>query len=248
MIWEDCEGQQQIASIQGTLYRLVESQEQIATLGYVDTLEEQALLEDMLEQLKPPYPNDSSEYHYLLKTPFRYPPLKWGSRFGSTREPGIFYAAKSPDATLAESAYYRFIFWSSIDAPPIKDNIRTEHSLFSVRYKSRKGVQLQVEPFADFKDKLTSTSSYAECQQLGHDMRKAGVEAFEYESARDFRNGTCVALFTPNAFAEKQPQDLSRWLCETSAKEVAFKQLSSRKVNIYPIDMFLVDGVLPKPA
>ena len=82
MIWESCKGAQQIRHVVGTVYRLVESQEQIATLGYVDTLEEQTLLEEMLETTKPPYPFTTEDFHYLLKTPFRYPPLKWGSRFG----------------------------------------------------------------------------------------------------------------------------------------------------------------------
>ena len=49
MLWEACDGAQQIKPLTGTLHRLVESQEQIATLAYVDTLEEQVLLEEMLE-------------------------------------------------------------------------------------------------------------------------------------------------------------------------------------------------------
>lgn len=248
MIWEVCAGKQQIIPIHGELFRLVESQEQIATLGYVDTLEEQAMLEEMLEQLKPPYPEDAKEYHYLLKTPFRYPPLKWGSRFGRTSEPGIFYAGKSSDVTLAESAYYRFIFWSSMDANPVKENIRTEHSLFSVHYKTSQGVRLHTEPFTQFKEQLIHASSYYACQQVGTQMRGAGVEVFEYQSARDPENGICVGLFLPDAFVEKKPQGNSRWLCETSAREVAFKQLSSSRVSVYPIEMFLVDGYLPLPA
>lgn len=248
MIWGACDGKQCIGPVQGELFRLVESQEQIATLGYVETLEEQALLEDMLEQLKPPFPDNTTDYHYLLKTPFRYPPLKWGSRFGSTSEPGIFYAGKTREVTLAESAYYRFIFWSSMDAVPCKENIRTEHSLFSVHYMSRHGVQLQAEPFAQFKEKLTHRGSYVDCQKLGGQMRAAGVEVFEYQSARDRDNGVCVGLFEPVAFVEKKPQGLTRWLCETSAKEVAFKQLSSRQVWVYPIEIFLDDGILPMPA
>lgn len=57
---------------------MVESQEQVATLQLVDTLEEQALLEELLESSKPPVPADAEPLHYLLKTPFRYPPLRWG--------------------------------------------------------------------------------------------------------------------------------------------------------------------------
>ena len=35
------------------------------------------------------------------------------------------------DVTLAESAYYRFVFWNSMAGTPIKNQIRSEHSLFS---------------------------------------------------------------------------------------------------------------------
>ena len=111
MIWERCNGAAHIRPINGRAYRLVESQEQVATLGYVDSLDEQAVLEDLLEATKPANLPDAEPYHYLLKTPFRYPPLKWGSRYGRQHEAGIFYAGKSVATTLAESAYYRFVFW-----------------------------------------------------------------------------------------------------------------------------------------
>ena len=109
-IWHKCDGESHITPIKGVCYRLVESQEQIATLGYVDTLEEQVLLEEMLDAVKPAYPMAGDDYHYLLKTPFRYPPLEWGSRLGSKHEASLFYAGLSVTSTLAESAYYRFVF------------------------------------------------------------------------------------------------------------------------------------------
>ena len=109
-------------------------------------------------------------------------------------------------------------------------------------------MQLHAEPFNNYKDQLTNIRSYSSCQYLGTAMRDAGVDAFEYQSARDPENGICVGLFAPNALAEKKPQGVSRWLCETSATEVAFKQLSSSEVSTYPIEMFLLDGVLPLPA
>lgn len=77
-IWRQCKGERHIRPLQGRLVRLVESQEQVATLQLVDTLEEQALLEELLESSKPPVPADAEPLHYLLKTPFRYPPLRWG--------------------------------------------------------------------------------------------------------------------------------------------------------------------------
>ena len=247
-IWEDCRGTEHIGPLRGTLYRLVESQEQIATLGYVDTLEEQALLEEMLEQAKPPYRDGTEELHYLLKSPFRYPPLRWGSRFGQVHEPAIFYGGCSIPTTLAESAYYRFLFWFSIDAPPIRKRIHSAHTLFSVGYRSEKGVRLHRPPFNRCRPELTHPVRYQACQLLGTDMRAAGVEAFEYTSARDVEGGRCVGLFHPAALATNKPRGTSQWLCELSAEEVSFRQLSTNRITSIAIDQFLVDGELPLPA
>ncbi|TVQ68527.1 MAG: RES domain-containing protein [Chromatiaceae bacterium] len=247
-LWEVCKGSQQVGPVRGTLYRLVESQEQVATLGYVDTLEEQALLESMLEAVKPPGLDHAREYHYLLRTPFRYPPLPWGSRFGRVHERGIFYGGSDPNATLAEAAYYRFIFWHSMDSAPVKERIRTEHTLFSVGYRTKQGIRLQAPPFDEYIDKLMHLHDYRHTQRLGTAMRDAGVEAFEYRSARDPGKGTCIGLFTPWAFARTQPDEMSPWLCELNADEVLFKSLGEGAVTRFGIETFTADGQLPMPA
>ena len=213
MLWDVCDGSTHIRPIAGTLYRLVESQEQVATLGYVDTLEEQALLEAMLEDGKPPCPDDASHLHYLLKTPFRYPPL-----------------------------------WYSMDGEPVSDRIRTEHTLFSARYRAERGVQLQAPPFDRFEVKLRHPADYGECQATGTAMRDADVEAFEYRSARDPDAGLCVALFTARAFASKRPLRANQWLCELGPAEVSFKKLGTHTVTTHPLATFLHEGELPMPA
>lgn len=248
MIWAACKGDQHIQKISGKLYRLVESQEQIATLGYVDTLEEQALLEEMLETTKPIYSEASHAYHYLLKTPFRYPPLKWGSRFGRIHEPSIFYGGCNIGATLAESAYYRFVFWYSMDGHPVKNKIRSEHTMFSAVYQTERGIQLHSAPFVKYKKKLVDPVNYNNCQLLGTAMRGAGVQAFEYTSARDVAKGICVGLFSFAAFSKKKPQETVQWLCELNATEVSFKQLESKQITSFGIENFLVDNQLPLPA
>ncbi|WP_328515313.1 RES family NAD+ phosphorylase [Marinobacterium marinum] len=220
----------------------------MATLGYVDTLEEQALLEDMLEDVKPVQPEAPDELHYLLKTPFRYPPLQWGSRFGSPHEPSLFYGGLDIGVTLAESAYYRFVFWYSIQGVPVKKRILTEHTLFSVDYVTSLGVQLQSEPFRQHRDRLIHPRQYADTQAAGIAMRQSGVEAFEYESARIHDCGDCVALFTPAAFVQTAPTDTHQWFCEVSATEVSFRRLRSKEVSVYALQDFLVDDTLPLPA
>lgn len=248
MIWDAAGAEENITPIKGSMFRLVESQEQVATMGYVDTLEEQAILEEMLEKAKPPYAGSVDEYHYLLTTPFRYPPLKWGSRFGRVDEPSLFYAGCTPEVTLAESAYYRFVFLYSIKNLNTNDKIRSEHTLFCVRYQATHGARLNSKAFAPWYKQLIDPISYSATQKIGHDMRNAGVKAFEYASSRDLRHGQCVALFDLTGFKDKTIRSSTQWLCETTLDEVRFKQFADNAVTRFSLNTFLVNGKLPYPA
>jgi hypothetical protein len=80
-------------------------------------------------------------------------------------------------------------------------------------------------------------------------MREARVEAFEYRSARCPLAGLNVALYAPQALAEKRPRNLLPWLCETTADYVAFKSAQTPDTpRIFRWADFLVDGRLPLPA
>lgn len=247
-LWQACDGQKYIGHLSGILYRLVESQEQIATRQLVDTLEEQALLEDMLETVKPPYPQNSDKLHYLLKTPFRYPPLKWGSRFGRTFEPSIFYGGCSVAVTLAESAYYRFLFWHSMAGKPPKNTLRSEHTLFSVGYHSENGVRLQAAPFDVSLDLIAHATDYSHAQRLGTSMRDAGVELFEYPSARSSDHEACVGLFTVDCLSQNSLLDREQWFCDVSAGDVIFKAVERSNIMYFELPQFLQQGVFPMPA
>jgi hypothetical protein len=234
-------------ALQGDVFRLVESQEQVATNALVRTLAEQALLEDLIETSKPQLPGPAIRLHYLLATPFRYPPLPWGSRFGRCFEPSLFYAARTRDTVLAESAYYRFVFWSGMATPPPAP-VDTRHTLFSVAIGTRRGLQLQDPPFEAYAAALLDRRHYGATQALGSAMRDAGIEAFEYRSARDPRQGLNVALFTPDALAAAKPDILDEWLCQTTAERVSYYSRPGGGICEFPLDTFLVDGELPLPA
>lgn len=213
-------------------------------MGYVDSLEEQAILEELIEGSKP---NDRGEdYHYLLKTPFRYPPLKYGSRFGHRHEPSLFYGGDSIEAALVESAYYRLVYLTSSKRKITR--IPTEHTLLSVDYATASGVKLQDGPFQDYEAQLTDKQSCTVSRNLGSDMRAAGVEAFQYLSARSAEKDVCVALFSPDPFVTKKPTSLSQWLCETTTSFVSFRDVSSPQVHTYPYDMFCVNDIFPMPG
>ena len=77
-IWTQCAGASRIRALKLTAWRAVEAQHQVSTRKLVDSLEEQQLLESLIDAVKPPAPH-GARFHYLLSTPFRYPPLRHGS-------------------------------------------------------------------------------------------------------------------------------------------------------------------------
>lgn len=245
--WSACLAEAGMRSLSGVLLRLVESQEQVATNQLVSSLDRQMVLEDMLEATKPRLRPKTGELHYLLATPFRYPPLKHGSRFSTRNAPSLFYGALETDTVLAEAAYYRFLFWYGMVTPPL-GKLDTQHTLFGAEYHTDKGLQLQAPPFSTYRDVLRSPSDYGPTQALGAEMRTAGVEAFEFISARDLQGGINVALFTPAALGASAPVFQEPWLCEVTAERVRFHAAHSRKLYTFPIDVFLVEGKLPQAA
>jgi hypothetical protein len=246
-IWAACSARAAPVPLTGDIFRLVESQEQVATNSLVRTLAEQALLEDLIEASKPNVPSSAHGLHYLLSTPFRYPPLPWGSRFGRRFEPSLFYASRTRDTVLAESAYYRFVFWSGMQTPP-GASLDTRHTMFTVAIDASHGLQLHSPPFDAFAADLTHRRDYSATQALGSALREAGIEAIEYRSARDPQAGINVALFTPAALGSRQPAILDEWLCTTSADTVTYYSRTGGGILDLARTSFLVDGILPLPA
>ncbi|RMF15589.1 MAG: RES domain-containing protein [Gammaproteobacteria bacterium] len=200
----------------------------------------------MLEQSKPPVRPGTERLHYLLATPFRYPPLRHGSRFGTRWEPSLFYGGTSVPVTLCEGAYYRFYFWHDNTAGPASPVLQTQHTLFAFRYRTQRGVRLQREPFTTFQALIRDPVSYQSSQRLGAAMRADDVEAFEYPSARDRSGGVNVALFSPAALATDRPMNPQPCLCQTRAEQVEFSV--GREVHTFRLGDFLIDGRLPFPA
>jgi hypothetical protein len=245
--WEACLADAKPVRLAGVLFRLVESQEQVATNQLVSSLERQAVLEELLEAIKPRLRKGTEHLHYLLATPFRYPPLKHGSRFGRRSEPSLFYGSLQVETVLAEAAYYRFVFWYGMARPPA-GKLDTQHTLFGAEYLTDTGLRLQAPPFAQYRDALSSPSDYSASQALGASMRAAGIEAFEFTSARDPEGSINLALFTPRAFARKDPVSQEPWLGELTGDRVRFHAARGRDIHDFPLGMFQVDGKLPQPA
>jgi hypothetical protein len=225
----------------------VEAQHQVSTRKLVDSAEEQALLEEMIDRAKPPVVA-GGKLHYLLFTPFRYPPLAHGSRFGGRHERGIWYGSLDRRTAFAEVAYYRFVFLEGTRAS--LGTITTPLTAFTARIRTTHGVDLAAAPFDAHRRAISSPTSYASSQALGAVMRQSGVEAFRYVSARDNEGGINVAAFVPGVFGHARPKSLETWHCAASRDrvEVAQADYFKRERFAFPRAQFLVNGVLPAPA
>ena len=96
------------AALRHALWRAVEAQHVVSTMALVDSIEEQHVLERLLEDTKPPIPAAAAHLHWLLFTPFRYPPPPGGSRFRGPNDPGVFYGADEIRTACAELGYWRW--------------------------------------------------------------------------------------------------------------------------------------------
>lgn len=247
-IWQPCKDQLVQCVLSGELLRIVESQEQVATNALVDTLHEQEILEHLIEQTKPKQPDVAQSLHYLLSTPFRYPPLPYGSRFGSRLEPGLLYGSLSISTLLYEAAYYRFVFWYGMSIAPPSGKLLTQHLIFTARYHSTHGVALQQPPCNQFTRQLTDPANYATTQLFGNALRQNGIEIFEYISARDPARGINVGLFSSHALADNQPTEKRACLCETRENGVSFYGNEPLFYQQFPLSHFQINGKLPQPA
>ena len=246
-IWTRCAGASEIRTLRLSPWRVVEAQHQVSTRKLVDSLDEQILLEELIDRAKPPDVTRGA-LHYLLATPFRYPPLPHGSRFGARRERGIWYGSETLRTVFAEVAYYRLVLFEGTTAD--LGVVTTQLTAFTARAHSARGIDLVSTPFDAHRRVVASPSSYAQPQALGAAMRDAGVELFRYPSARDAERGVNIGAFSPAVFGSSKPRGFQTWTCTASRRRVELtkRDYFKRESYTFPREHFLVRGSLPSPA
>lgn len=200
-IWQLCKGSSHVQALKIQGWRIVEDQIRSSSRSLVDTREEHEILEKLLEKSKP-YGDEAAfkGLHYLLFTPFRYPPLEWGSRFGSRFERNLFYASFELDTAIAEKAFHRFNLLRASEGNVGERSIL--YTAFKVNFNIKYGIDLSKPPFLEYREQISSPISYLESQSLGKAMRDDGVEACISHSARDKENGKNINVFSPKALGE----------------------------------------------
>jgi hypothetical protein len=190
------------------LWRAVEAQHRVSTMVLVDTLDEQALLERLLEDSKPAIPASQRSLHWLMFTPFRYPPLPYGSRFRGPTDPGVFYGADLQRTACAELGYWRWRLL--IDSPSLQSIGPMQQTLFKAPV-SALAIDLRHPPLSGHRNLWTDPVDYSACQELARNARSQAIGLIRYESVRDPETGPCAAVLSHLAFTSKAPTAHQTW-------------------------------------
>ncbi|MBD2859548.1 RES family NAD+ phosphorylase [Spongiibacter sp. KMU-158] len=234
-----------VMPFRGLAYRVVESQEEVATMSLVDTLEEQSALEELIEDSKPIIEHGMGR-HYLIHTPFRYPPLRHGSRFGSRFEPSIFYAGLTLRSALFESAFYGF-YLDSRSLTPYPGSVMIEKTSFAVNVDAKQHADLAGVDDDALQNKLRDKSFYGFTQQLGRTLRTSGVESFSYPSAR-CSDGVNIGVFHIDTI-KGNPSKLTQWHVKQSPDQAVYFSPSKNSPRYtFNRNDFAINGVIPAPS
>jgi hypothetical protein len=189
------------------LWRAVEAQHIASTLRLVANVEEQFMLERLLDQSKPPLPSEASDLHYLLATPFRYSsPI--GSRFRSPADSGIWYGAEAQRTACAELGFWRWRFL--IDSDALQSIGPSPQTVFRAGIDGRLA-DLTHSPFKRSRADWTHPGNYGPSQAFARVAREAAIDAIRYESVRDPKHGTAVAVLRPSCFRPRKPLEQHTW-------------------------------------
>ncbi len=201
------------------VWRGVETQHLSATMLLVDTGDEHDLLEDMLEESKPPLPDvRNAQKRYLLTTPFRYTP-RHASRFRPAGQRGLWYGALQLRAACAEVAYWRMVF--ILDSAGLKNQKVINQYTFFAAHVSGTGIDLTAAPWVAACSVWTSPD-YTGTHRLGSAVRNTRIDVIRYESVRS-PGDTNLAVFNPDALAEPRGGlDASQqgWTCSATKDRV----------------------------
>lgn len=206
----------ELGPLAGEGTRVVESQSQVATLELVDDLEEQKLLEELLEETKPG--RLPAGPHYLIATPFRYPPLRHGSRYGTIDQRGIFYGSERVETALAELAFYTLVF---VDHAAGFEMPTVDKTAFTFGYATEVALDTTAGAFDETRERLDAPGDYSESQRVGRLARDAGAEVIRFRSVRCPDGGANLGVLSIEAL-EPDPRAMAGWTMRVHDGRVDF--------------------------
>lgn len=199
-------------TLERDLWRGVEAQHLVATMRLVDTLDEQAVLEEILEGSKPPLDLPLAGVHYLVASPFRYR-SPHPSRFREAHHAGIWYGAEELHTACTELAYWRWRFL--IDSEGLAESGTITELTFFQAHVAGDCIDLSVPPWDRQREHWTAPDDYSACHALAAACRDRGVGWIRYESARKIE-GHCAAVFRPTCLSLRPRGGQQTWVCKVT--------------------------------
>lgn len=235
------------APLAGRLWRIVEHQEQAATRAVTGSAREQSRLEELLESQKPAWLPGSEALHWLLKTPFRYPPLRYGSRFGSADGPGILYGSERRETAMTEAATYLWLFRAGPADTGALEVIRDGRTALRFAFRTDSGADLSRDEVAHHRARLCDPGSWTDSQALGDALRVAGAELIRYPSARH-AGGISSAVLSPAAVAAARQPLQEHWQFRLDGERCWWGRGDGLAYEVHYRDLADESGRIPHPA
>lgn len=217
----------------GNVWRVIEGQYRPSTARIVDTNDEQRVLEEILEDTKPPVPEPCQHLDWQFRSPFRYGCYPVSSRFRRMgRTPGVFYASERSITALIETTWGRIRSLQASQGTPWP-RTALEHTAICAEVDVSAAVDLTIKPAASG-GKWTDPADYSDCLELSDTARQQGCDVIRYQSVRDPQHRANVAVLTCGAFAQPcviqvqtwkvlMSQTLIRAHCETLRQDHQFR-------------------------
>lgn len=124
---------------------------------------------------------------------FTHPPLQ-GSRF-TNGDFGVYYAAKSIDTAIAETAFHRARFLAATNEAPIEIDMRSYAADLDAELHDIRGLREELPTIYE-----SSPDQYGAPQVFAAELRARGSNGIAYDSVRD-PGGECAAVLRPKALS-----------------------------------------------
>lgn len=228
-MWTSSELASELRRYRRVVVRIVEAQHRISTNRLADNAADQALLEELADEVKPVLPESARHLPWLLASPFRYG-LGRPSRFRAADVlPGILYASEEIETAVAEAAYWRMYAFSR--SPGFRlPRTPTPMSAFSVLVRSEMMLDLNAGALAASPERWTHPSDYAATQALAKAAREAKAQAIRAPSARH-AGGINVAVLDPAALVPPTTNHSSWVFLVTRDGLLASRELSDEALR-----------------
>ncbi len=241
-IWTPDALSHELRPLKRDCWRAVEAQHKKSTMKLVRSAGDQTILEEEIEQSKPPVPAECEHLNWLLYTPFRYSGrYPTGSRFrrsGITK--GVLYCCESSTTAMAEMAFLRLLILAEAPGTPFPAN-SVEYTAFSLSLETLSLLDLTTAPLDRDTLLWKSHANYAPCQELADAARECAAEVIQYESVRDPECGNNFAVLSCCAIGNPQPTRIQSWHMQVQRDAVWAKCEAPQQAVTFDITHLLAD-------